>query len=320
MGLLRKASRALALCAVLFYVLLLVGCGFGGLQKSVVSADSPSAEDAFKLEDVPPYTGSPSVEVHGNVPYFTDDDRARGPFELYSPLDSLGRCGVAFALVGKETMPTCERGSIGMVKPSGWRISKYPWIDGEYLFNRCHLIAFSLAGENDNELNLITGTRTMNAVGMLAYEEKVARYIDTTGNHVLYRATPVFDGDNLVASGVLMEAESIEDGGSGIRFCAWCYNAEPGVTIDYATGDNHAETSRTLPLGNGDGQAASEGSDLAGSTEQVQTYILNTNTHRFHYPECPSVNDMAEKNKRVFEGTRDQAIDDGYKPCGVCKP
>lgn len=315
-----RIAFKVAMCAVLACVaMLLAGCVATGLQKSVVS-DSAQAQEAFSPEIVPPYAGRPSAQVNGNVPYFTDEDRVRGPFESYSPLDSLGRCGVAFALVGKETMPTGGRGSIGMVRPSGWHISKYPWIDGEYLYNRCHLIAFSLAGENDNELNLITGTRTMNAVGMLAYEEKVASYIDTTGNHVLYRVTPVFDGDNLVASGVLMEAESIEDGGSGIRFCAWCYNVEPGVTIDYATGDNHAETSRALPLGNGNDQGASEESGLAGSTEQVQTYILNTNTHRFHYPECPSVNDMAEKNKCVFEGTREQAIDDGYKPCGVCKP
>ena len=244
--------------------------------------------------------------MNGNIPYFTQDGLMRGPFEEYSDLDEFGRCGPAFALVGPETMPTVERGSIGMVKPSGWQIAEYDWIDGRYLYNRCHLIAYSLASENENELNLITGTRSMNVAGMLPLEEQVASYIDRTKNHVLYRVTPVFDGKNLIASGVLMEAESVEDNGAGVRFCAWCYNVEPGVTIDYATGNNWANDSAPEQSAQGE--------------ESEHAFILNTRTFRFHRPNCPSVADMSPKNKQPFDGTREEALQMGYKPCGVCNP
>lgn len=208
-------------------------------SESSSASSAAASETAFDLTEVPPYAGKPSVEVDGNAPFFTADDLARGAFEEYSPLDRLGRCGVAFALVGRETMPREERGSIGMMKPSGWHTVRYDGIvDGNYLYNRCHLIGFQLAGENANERNLITGTRTMNAVGMLEFEDRVADYVARTGNHVLYRSTPVFSGDDLVARGVLLEAQSVEDGGAGLRFCAWCYNVEPGVEIDYATGES----------------------------------------------------------------------------------
>lgn len=287
------------------------------------------------------------LEINGNIPFFNDEELIQDSFEAYSNLDDLGRCGVATALIGKEIMPTTSRGSIGMVKPSGWQISEYDWIDGKYLFNRCHLIAYSLAGENDNPLNLITGTRSMNTQGMLPYEESVAAYVNGTGNHVLYRVTPVFLGDDLVASGVLMEAQSVEDAGSGVRFCVWCYNVEPGVVIDYATGDSragdptkevYAEVMATeaksgsdgigLPAQSVTGESPNSEETIDGESsrqspiqsENAQTYVLNTNTHRFHYPNCSSVSDMKEKNKQIIEGTREEIINMGYSPCGVCKP
>ena len=289
------------------------------------------ASPPFDIARVPVYSGKPAVEINDNTPYFSESDLARGAFETYSALDSLGRCGPAFALVGPETMPHEERGSIGAIRPSGWHTSTYDWVDGRYLYNRCHLIAFALASENDNELNLITGTRSMNVLGMLPLEEQVASYIDRTRNHVLYRVTPMFEGDNLVASGVLMEAQSIEDSGAGIRACIWCYNVEPGVAIDYATGDNWADGSKTdaasgLEAPREGPSTSADTSESEGATAQhaaegdVRTYVLNTNTGRFHYPDCKSVLDMSDKNKQVVEATRDDIIHEGYQPCGVCKP
>lgn len=288
-----------------------------------VSANQPQ-HGTFDLEDIPDYAGRPSVDVNGGVPYFAGDELTLEPFETYSALDSLGRCGVAYALVGPETMPDAKRGSIGMIKPSGWHTAKYDWVDGKYLFNRCHLIAYGLAGENDNPQNLITGTRSMNAQGMLPYEERAMDYIRSTGNHVLYRVTPHYDGDNLVASGVLMEARSVEDDGAGLMFCVWCYNVEPGVEIDYATGDNWAsdpsQESAGAVAGKSGGIGGAGESSAASSDPESMTYILNTNTHRFHYPDCKSVGDMKEKNKQEVVSTRSELIENGYKPCGVCKP
>ena len=189
--------------------------------------------------DVPAYAGSPFTEINGNVPFFTDEDKGKTTFESYSELDSLGRCGVAYACVSRELMPTEERGQIGNVKPTGWVQAKYEGVvDSQppYLYNRCHLIAYCLTAENANEKNLITGTRYMNVEGMLPFEEKVAKYLDQNDYHVLYRVTPDFRGNNLLANGVLIEAYSIEDHGEGICFCVYCYNAQPGITIDYNSG------------------------------------------------------------------------------------
>ena len=193
------------------------------------------------LADIPAYSGEPYVAINGNVPYFSDAEMTTTSFEDYSPLDSLGRCGVAYSCVGTETMPTEKRGSIGQIKPSGWHTVKYDFIDGKYLYNRCHLIGYQLTAENANEQNLITGTRALNIDGMLPFENMTADYIKETGNHVLYRVTPMFDGNDLVAKGVLIEAKSVEDNGEGILFCVFAYNVQPGVTIDYATGDNEAD-------------------------------------------------------------------------------
>ena len=195
--------------------------------------------DAVTEYDIPEYSGAAYVEINSNMPFFEEDDLSTEPFEIYSRLDALGRCGVAYANISRELMPTEERGEIGSIKPSGWNQEKYEGvIDSKppYLYNRCHLIAYCLTGENANEKNLITGTRYMNVEGMLPFEEQVARYLDKKDHHVLYRVTPVFDGDNLVADGVLMEAYSVEDNGEGVCFCVYCYNVQPGIEIDYKTG------------------------------------------------------------------------------------
>lgn len=194
------------------------------------------------LDEIPPYSGKPYIELNHNIPQFELGELSRLEFEVYSFQDVFGRCGRAFANISPKTMPTEERGEIGMVRPSGWQTVRYDFIDGGYLYNRCHLIGFQLAGENANERNLITGTRYFNVEGMLPFENMVADYVEKTGNHVLYRVTPIYEGNNLVASGVQMEALSVEDGGAGIRFHVYVYNVQPGVVIDYATGDSWAET------------------------------------------------------------------------------
>lgn len=198
-----------------------------------------SADDIFQLDDeIPAYTGDPYCTVNSNTPYFDDSDMTTEPFETYTELDSLGRCGTAYANICVDLMPTEERGDIGQIKPTGWHTIEYDIVSGKYLYNRCHLIGYQLAGENANEKNLITGTRYMNVEGMLPFENMVADYVQETENHVLYRVTPIFEGDNLVSSGVLMEALSVEDSGGGVCFNVFVYNVQPGITIDYATGDS----------------------------------------------------------------------------------
>ncbi len=212
----------------------------GGTRKTEEENNS-GITDGFTI---PEYTGEPYVRVNDNIPFFTEEEKTTDTFESYSELDNLGRCGVAFANVSRELMPTGKRGKIGSVKPSGWRQAKYEGLidsDPPFLYNRCHLIAYCLTAENANEENLITGTHYMNVEGMLPFEEQVAKYLDRNDNHVLYRVTPVFEGDNLVAGGVLMEAYSVEDDGEGISFCVYCYNVQPGVIIDYVTGASHIQ-------------------------------------------------------------------------------
>lgn len=191
-----------------------------------------------QLDDIPPFANEPYIEINSNQPFFTDSEITSSSYEYYSELDELGRCGVCHACIGTDIMPTEERGAIGMVKPSGWQIAKHDFVDGKYLYNRCHLIGFQLAGENANVKNLITGTRYLNVEGMLPFENEIASYVHRTNNHVMYRVTPIFDENNLLASGVLMEAYSVEDSGEGVCFNVYCYNAQPNVQIDYATGNN----------------------------------------------------------------------------------
>lgn len=284
--------------------------------------DLPAAVPGFNMDMVPPNDGRLYFEINGNVPFFTEDDYTVEAFEKYSPLDRLGRCGTAYACIGTETMPTEPRGKIGMIKPSGWQITKYDFIDGQYLYNRSHLIAHQLSGENANEKNLITGTRYMNAQCMEPFESLTGDYVRSTKNHVLYRVTPVFEGDDLLASGVLMEAYSVEDNGAGICFCIFCYNAQPGVVIDYSDGTSRLagenETVQTtvpttsIVLSDTQENAAVSGSDC--------TYILNVKTGKFHFEWCTSVEQIKDKNKEKFITTREQMIAQGYKPCGECCP
>lgn len=233
-------------------LVLLIILGLGGFYqndiKNIITKENsePEAKEetktvshSYDIGNIPEYSGEPVITINNNKPEFTKEELQTKSLEKYSDLDSLGRCGQAIALVGKETMPTEERGSIGMIKPTGWHTVKYDIVDGKYLYNRCHLIGYQLTGENANEKNLITCTRYMNATSMLKYENEVADYIDETGNHVLYRVTPIFEGDNLLATGAQMEAESIEDGGEGISFNIFVYNVQDGITIDYKTGDSH---------------------------------------------------------------------------------
>lgn len=210
-----------------------------GLENLFATEETVSEQTSkISLSDIPDFTNKAYVELNDNVPDFSEDEITTESFEEYSELDSLGRCGTAFACVGKDIMPTVERGAIGMIKPSGWHTVKYNNVDGKYLYNRCHLIGYQLTGENANVKNLITGTRYLNIEGMLPFENIVADYVQNTNNHVMYRVTPIFEGDNLVASGVQMEAFSVEDNGEGISFNVYCYNSQPDITIDYATGDS----------------------------------------------------------------------------------
>ena len=304
-------------------------------QQVTSATDVPTGEgtSAFSLREIPAYSGTPYTEVNGNQPYFTEEELTTQSFETYSELDSLGRCGMAYANVGQDLMPTEPRGEIGAVKPSGWHLVKYDNVDGKYLYNRCHLIAYMLAAENANPQNLITGTRYLNVQGMLPFETKVCDYVKNTGNHVLYRVTPIFDGDNLLADGVLMEAYSVEDAGEGISFCVFAYNVQPGIGIDYATGDNWAEGSGTYqstvasvaeetPVPQPETDTAVQITPESSAPQESQgiTYVLNTNTKKFHYPTCSSVDDMKEKNKQIYTGSRDEVINMGYVPCKRCNP
>ncbi len=278
-------------------------------EENVIETQAATKE--FSLKDVAKYSGEPSVTVNNNKPYFTAKEKKNTKaFESYHKLDKLGRCGVAYANVCPELMPTEERGAIGSVKPTGWHTVKYNGVvDGNYLYNRCHLIAYCLTAENANKKNLITGTRYMNTEGMLPYETKVAQYVEQTGNHVLYRVTPFFEGDNLVASGVLMEAYSVEDSGKGISFCVYCYNVQPQITIDYKTGDSKLSKS-----------SATTKKHDSSSSSQKQDYVLNTNTKKFHKPSCASVKQMSAKNKKKVHDTRKSMINQGYDPCKNCNP
>jgi DNA-entry nuclease len=208
------------------------------LLTRLVNITSPKMV-SYDINEIPDYTDKDYVYINGNEPFFKEEEKTTREFETYSNLDILGRCGVAYANISIHTMPTEERGSIGMVKPSGWKLTKYDIVDGKYLYNRCHLIGYQLAGENANEKNLITCTRYMNTKPMLEFENKVASYVEKTHNHVLYRVTPMYDGNNLVAKGVLMEGYSVEDKGKGIKFNVFVYNQQPGVVIDYKNGNSH---------------------------------------------------------------------------------
>ena len=292
------------------------------------------------------YNGEAYIEINGNKPYFTEDEKkSTEPFESYSELDDLGRCGVAYANVCPDIMPSEPRGDIGDIRPSGWHTAKYSdVIEDRYLYNRSHLIAYSLAGENANEKNLITGTRYLNQETMQIFELQVLNYVRATENHVLYRVTPLFEGDNLVASGVEMEAWSVEDDGEGVCFNVFCYNVQPYILIDYATGESEQvedyiagggnrmfeiaddttelDTSErsVIDVENTEDvtEATEEATEASTEDEKKETFIVNTNSGKFHVPNCKSVSDMAEKNKWEYTGTIEELKEMGYKPCKNC--
>ena len=287
-------------------------------DKENENQDGTPNAPTITLESIPVFDGSkPYVVINDNIPFFTDEDTSKS-YEFYSELDSLGRCGAAISCIGKELLPTEDRGSIGQVKPTGWHTVKYDIVDGKYLYNRCHLIGYQLTGENANKSNLITGTRYLNIEGMLDFENMIADYVKDTGNHVMYRVTPVFEGNNLLASGVLMEAYSVEDNGAGIEFCVYAYNAQPGIVIDYANGNSALEGEDIIPDENEEQTVPEEKEEV--SEEEKILYILNTSSKKFHTADCGNANSIAEHNREERETTREALIGAGYSPCGVCKP
>ncbi len=327
--------------------------GEGAAAETLPSASTVTGEDFLAALDAyvaanPATDAGDYVEIDNNTPSFTADDTTTEAFQSFSQLDWLGRCGTAYACLGPETLPTDARGDISDVHPSGWVQNFYDFIDGESLYNRSHLIAHCLSGQNANERNLITGTRHFNADVMEPIEAMALDYIEQTGNHVLYRVTPVFKGDELVARGVQIEALSMEDGGQGVSLNVFLRNIQPGVAIDYATGDNWADETATgdsWDTGTGTGTGAAGGwgtttavvgastlspisiaaaSDQATSsssdTPATVTYVVNKNTGKFHYPSCPSVSKIKAKNRMDSDQTRDELIAQGYVPCKNCNP
>ena len=267
-----------------------------------IAASRQTEIPTVSLDSIPAYTTEAFVVLEDNRPRFTEQDYTTKSYETYDALDSMGRCTQAIACIGQDLMPTEERGAIGQVKPTGWQTAKYDFVDGKYLYNRCHLIGFQLTGENANERNLITGTRYLNVDGMLPFENMVADYVKETGNHVLYRVIPVFDGNNLVASGVTMEGWSVEDNGEGICFYVYVYNVQPGVVIDYATG------------------ASSLAEPAAGENEDTQTYLVNTSSKKFHLDTCPQTANIKAENRESFVTTRSQMLAWNFVPAGCCNP
>ena len=328
-------KRFISLCAALLCLaVFLTGCQnpFAGLlgrdrreEHFTAKADSPSAashtaeqtagteentvpgQDAssdyfdYIYPSLPGYSGTPWVEVSDGKARFTEDEITDSAFEEYFPLDALGRCTEALACLGRELMPTEKRGDIHEVRPTGWQSVIYDFVDGGSLYNRCHLIGFQLSGENANVRNLITGTRYLNTQGMLPFENMVADYIKETDGLVMYRVIPYFAGNDLVCRGIFMEGYSVPDNGDEINFFVFCYNVQPGVVIDYSDGSNMLATA-------------------AGVTEPAGTYILNRHTGKFHLPSCKGAADISEKNRQVFEGSRTELIEHGYKPCNDCRP
>ena len=258
-------------------------------------------------DNLPEFDGSPFVAINGNVPVFSESELTTTSYESYAALDSLGRCGVTIASVGLDIMPTEPRGDIGSVKPSGWNNVKYDTslVDGGYIYNRCHLLGFQLTGENANKRNLITGTRYMNIDGMLPFENMVADYVKETGNHVALRVTPIFVGNELVARGVQMEAYSVEDDGDGICYNVYCFNVQPGITINYSDGSS---------------RLSGEAPDGSAPDTNGITYILNTSTKKFHYEGCHSADKIKEENREETSKSREELISEGYSPCGNCDP
>lgn len=334
-----RKTAAIALCELLAIATIFTGCASTDLSGTegaghaagaeVAGEDSSGALDSkdkvdgpqedlvnnnsyVSLDAIPAYDGKAYVAVNNNEPFFTDSDMTTTAFENYSDLDSLGRCGVAYANICRDIMPTEQRGKIGMIKPSGWHTVKYDVIKDRYLYNRCHLIGYQLAGENANPKNLITGTRYLNVEGMLPFENLVADYVNNTGNHVLYRVTPMFSGSNLVANGVLIEAKSVEDNGGGILFNVYCYNVQPGVGINYENGDSWLDGT-TGSASSGSDSSAAENSAADSSNSETMVHITATGK-KYHRAGCRTL------KKSDTEVTLDEAKSMGLSPCGICNP
>lgn len=282
-------------------------------KEAVISSNKTNKEinKEFSLDLIPEFSSEPSVIINNNKPYFTNEEKEMGKnsFISLSDLDELGRCGAAFASLSKDTLAIEERGQIGSVKPSGWHTVKYDGIDGNYLYNRCHLLMYALTGLNAEPRNLITGTRYLNIEGNLPYEESVVDYIKNTGNHVLYRVTPIFENDNLICSGELMEAYSIEDNGY-FQFCVYCYNVQPGITIDYLTGNSSGPEfiGNKIPTSSGEINVADS------------KYILNVNSKKIHLSSCESINKISDNNKKEYNGNISDLLNKGYTKCKTCNP
>ena len=285
----------------------------GGDEKPAQTGEVGEQRDAEKALGVPKYSGKPYYELNGNLPTFTEEEITTESYEFYSDLDSLGRCGYTEACIGKDLMPTEDRESISSVKPSGWVNNKYDTelVDGGYIYNRCHLIGFQLTGENANEKNLITGTRYMNVDGMLPFENMVADYIKETGNHVMYRVTPIYDGNDLVACGVQVEAYSVEDEGEELSFNVYVYNVQPGIVINYATGENWLSSEKPAET-----EKPTEVTEESGA----QKYILNKSSKKIHKDSCPNAAIINQSNREEYTGDIQDLLDDGYTGCGTCKP
>lgn len=372
-----RKTAAITLCELLAIATIFTGCASTDLSGTegagyaagaeVAGEDSSGALDSkdkvdgpqedlvnnnsyVSLDAIPAYDGRAYVAVNNNEPFFTDSDMTTTAFENYSDLDSLGRCGVAYANICKDIMPTEERGKIGMIKPSGWHTVKYDVIKDRYLYNRCHLIGYQLAGENANPKNLITGTRYLNVEGMLPFENLVADYVNNTGNHVLYRVTPMFSGSNLVANGVLIEAKSVEDNGGGILFNVYCYNVQPGVGINYENGDSwldgtapQEQSAQTGAAQNG-GSQSSDGSQAGASAGDTGSSGSITGSAASGSDTSPAENSVSDSSnsktmvhitatgkkyhragcrtlkKSDTEVTLDEAKSMGLSPCGICNP
>lgn len=295
-------SKTIKVISLLLTLIMLCSCSAYTEVKENAQAASTSTTALLSADEVPEYDTQPYVEINGNKPNF-DTSKYSEAFESYGELDELGRCTTCFANISKELMPTQERGAIGSIKPTGWHTVKYDCVDGKYLYNRCHLIGYQLTAENANEKNLITGTRYMNVEGMLPFEERVAEYVKASGNHVLYRVTPIFRGSELVARGVQIEAQSLEDNGIGVCFNVYCYNVQPEIEIDYATGDS-----------------SYIGTKEANDNGEKQTYIVNTSTRKFHKESCENAQSIKPDNKKTYTGYRESLIKNGYSPCSKCNP
>ena len=295
-------------------VITLSGCELS-LGNIPGGGNAGSQNAPISLDNIPEFSTLAYVEINSNQPFFTEDEITATAFEEYAPLDTLGRCGVAFASIGIELMPTDDRGSISEVTPSGWEYNgvsnnnTYDFVDNRYIYNRCHLIGFQLTGENANKCNLITGTRYLNIRGMLPFEDMVADYIKETRNHVMYRVTPIYDSYDLVARGVLMEGWSVEDDGDGICFCIYAYNAQPGVEINYRNGVNRKSGDTSV--------------DLDTPAEPAEkTYIINKKTKKYHLDTCHYTKDMAAENRESFTGTKEALLAEypDHVPCASCDP